>query len=111
MRLATERFRISLRNTPITVFNQDRDLRYTWIYNPTGEHSVAEIVGRTDADILDRPEDLALVDGIKREVLRTGNSYEGEITVCLRGVTHAYHVNIDPQRDARRRHPASLQLG
>ena len=101
LRLATERFRISLRNTPITVFNQDRDLRYTWIYNPTGEHSVAEIVGRTDADILDRPEDFALVDGIKREVLRTGNSYEGEMTVCLRGVTHAYHVNIDPQRDAR----------
>lgn len=99
LRLATERFRISLRNTPITVFNQDRDLRYTWIYNPTGEHSAAEIIGRTDADILDREEDLALVDGIKREVLRTGNSYEGEMTVCILGVTHSYHVNIDPQRD------------
>ena len=101
LRLATERFRISLRNTPITVFNQDRDLRYTWIFNPMGEHSVAQILGRTDADILDRAEDLKMVQEIKKKVLETGESYEGEMTVCILGVTHSYHVNIDPQRDAR----------
>jgi PAS domain-containing protein len=26
-----ERFRVALQDSPITVFNQDRDLRYTWI--------------------------------------------------------------------------------
>jgi PAS domain-containing protein len=34
MRRNEERFRVALKDTPITVFNQDRDLRYTWIYNP-----------------------------------------------------------------------------
>ena len=29
-----ERFRVALEDSPITVFSLDRDLRYTWIYNP-----------------------------------------------------------------------------
>ena len=98
--LANERFSISLRNTPITVFHQGLDLRYKWIYNPLGGHSVNQILGKTDAEILERPEDAAMVEKIKKEVLRTGKSYEGEMTVCILGATHSYHVNIDPQRDA-----------
>lgn len=101
LRLATERFRISLRNTPITVFNQDRDLRYTWVYNPIGGHNVAQILGKTDAEILERPEDAAMMESIKRNVLRTGQSYEGEVTVSILGAMHSYHVNIDPQRDVQ----------
>lgn len=100
LRLATERFSISLRNSPITVFNQGRDLRYKWIYNPMGGHSVAQIVGKTDREILERAEDVQMVVDIKNEVLRTGKSYEGEMTVSIKGVPHSYHVNIDPQRDA-----------
>lgn len=100
LRRATERFSISLRNTPITVFNQDIDLRYKWVYNPMGGHSVAQILGKTDAEILDRAEDVRTIEGIKKEVLRTGKSYEGEMTVCILGGMHSYHVNIDPQRDA-----------
>jgi PAS domain-containing protein len=34
LRQNEERFRVALKDSPITVFNQDRDLRYTWIYNP-----------------------------------------------------------------------------
>lgn len=100
LRRATERFSISLRNTPITVFNQDLDLRYKWVYNPMGGHSVAQILGKTDAEILERAEDVQLIEGIKKAVLRTGKSYEGEITVRILGGMHSYHVNIDPQRDA-----------
>ena len=46
--LVNERFSISLRNTPITVFHQGLDLRYKWIYNPMGGHSVNQILGKTD---------------------------------------------------------------
>jgi PAS domain S-box-containing protein len=100
LRLVNERFRISLRNTPITVFSQGTDLRYKWIFNPMGGHSVEEILGKTDAEILDNSEDAAMIEGIKNEVLRTGKSYEGEMTVRIMGAMHAYHVNFDPQRDA-----------
>lgn len=101
LRLVNERFRVSLRNTPITVFNQSPDLRYRWIYNPMGGHSVGQILGKTDQEILDRPEDARMLEEIKRGVLRAGESYEGEVTVCIMGVMHTYHVNIDPQRDAQ----------
>src|SRR6202140_4856029 len=33
LRQSEERFRVALKNSPITVFNQDRDLRYTWMHN------------------------------------------------------------------------------
>ncbi|MGB9205740.1 MAG: PAS domain S-box protein, partial [Terriglobales bacterium] len=34
LRQSEERFRVALKHSPISVFNQDRDLRYTWMYNP-----------------------------------------------------------------------------
>src|ERR1700674_5695353 len=33
LRESEERFRVALKNSPITVFNLDRDLRYTWLHN------------------------------------------------------------------------------
>ena len=33
LRESEERFRIALLNSNIVVYNQDKDLRYTWIYN------------------------------------------------------------------------------
>ena len=51
MRHSEERFRVALKDSPITVFNQDRDLRYTWIYNPQlyWQH---EVLGKTDEEVL-----------------------------------------------------------
>ena len=34
LRQSEERFRVALKHSPIAVFCQDRDLRYTWVYNP-----------------------------------------------------------------------------
>lgn len=100
LRATTERFQIALRGSPITVFNQDLDLRYRWIYNPVGGHQVAEIIGKQDTDILS-PEDAAMTEKIKREVLRTGASYQGEMSVTIGGVRRHYHVTIEAQRDAQ----------
>src|SRR5579871_1276534 len=99
LRSATERFQVALRGTPITVFSQDLDLRFKWIYNPVGQHHAAEIIGKKDSEILEDREDAALCEGIKQEVLRTGRSYHGEMLVSMDGVRRCYHVNIDPQRD------------
>ncbi|HSQ93410.1 MAG TPA: PAS domain S-box protein, partial [Methanoregula sp.] len=45
-----ERFRVALLNSPITVFSMDRDLRYTWIYNPPPGLTLQNVKGRTDAE-------------------------------------------------------------
>lgn len=99
LRTTSERFRVALRGTPITVFNQGLDLRYRWVHNPRGIHSIVEILGKRDRDLLERPEDWKMTEGIKEEVLRTGVSYQGEVTVSLNGRLCHYHIRIDPQRD------------
>jgi PAS domain S-box-containing protein len=100
LRITTERFKTALRGTPMTVLNQDTDLRFTWVYNPVGPHEGTQIVGRTDSDLLE-PEDAAWSMEIKREVLRTGQPYQGEFVVRLAGKRRHYHVNIDPQRNGK----------
>jgi PAS domain S-box-containing protein len=99
LRTTSERFRVALRGTPITVFNQGLDLRYRWVHNPRGIHSIVEILGKRDRELLERPEDWKMTEGIKEEVLRTGVSYQGEVTVSLNGRPCHYHIRIDPQRD------------
>src|SRR5208282_2959447 len=47
LRQSEERFRVAIKNSPITVFQQDRDLRYTWLYHPTTQRSASEFIGKT----------------------------------------------------------------
>jgi PAS domain S-box-containing protein len=103
LRAATERFRVALRGTPITVFNQGTDLRYKWVYNPIGLHEATQIIGKRDRELLERPEDWEMTERIKSDLLRTGVSYQGEITVSMRGELRTYHVKLEPQRDSRGR--------
>ena len=103
LRAATERFRVALRGTPITVFNQDAGLRYRWVHNPGGEQRAMQIIGKRDRDLLDRHEDWEMMERIKNQVLRTGVSYQGEMTVLIRGELRTYHVKLDPQRDPQGR--------
>ena len=62
LRRSEERFRVALQNTPIVVFNQDRDLRYTWIHNPKLGYSIAEVLGKTDYDLNDPDTAAALTE-------------------------------------------------
>ena len=103
LRTATERFRIALRGTPITVFNQDADLCFRWVHNPTGTHGVAQIIGKRDRDLLERCEDWEMLERIKTEVLRKGVGYQGEISVAMQGELRTYHVKLEPQRDPQGR--------
>ena len=99
LRAATERFRVALRGTPITVFNQGTDLRFNWVYNPIGLHEATQIIGKRDSDLLERREDWEMTERIKSDLLRTGVSYQGEMTVSMQGELRTYHVKLEPQRD------------
>ncbi len=101
LRAATERFQIALRNTPITVFSQDRDLRYKWMYNPIAGYNLADILGKLDTDFLERKEDALRMEAIKNEVIRTGKIFQGEIELQHQGKLRTFHVTIEPQRDSQ----------
>ncbi len=70
LRLSEQRFRLALKNAPVTVATQDLELRYTWAYNQNGARSEA-IIGKTDADVYPR-ETAAQLVALKRRVLETG---------------------------------------
>jgi PAS domain S-box-containing protein len=98
MRRSEERFRVALKDSPITVFNQDTELRYTWIYNPQlyWQH---EIVGKTDDEILGTKRAANLIE-LKKKVLRTATSLREEVTVSENGKRHAFDVTIEPLFDS-----------
>jgi len=96
---SAERFRVALKNSPIQVFNQDRKLRYTWIYNfPVGVKP-DKILGKTDEDLFRFGEAERLTE-IKRRVLETGIGAREEVEVTYNGNTIFQDITIEPLRDA-----------
>jgi two-component sensor histidine kinase/PAS domain-containing protein len=92
---AKQRFEIALRGSPISVFSQDRDLRFTWAHNlPTGLKP-NELIGKTDADIL--PSEAAKkIIAAKRKAMDTGVSQELEIDFALFRRERSFYFVIEP---------------
>jgi PAS domain S-box-containing protein len=91
-----ERFRVALKDSPITVFNQDRELRYTWIYNP--QNWQQEAIGKTDAEIIG-PRKAASLEELKRRVLKTGLALRQEVMIPNGATSRAFDVTIEPLLD------------
>jgi len=98
LRESEERMRIALKGSAIIVYQQDRDLRYTWIYNPLPGYTVEDIVGKTDADLI-QAEEAAHLIAIKRRVLETGQNHQEVIKAT--GITgmRYFDLSIEPLRD------------
>lgn len=75
-----ERFETALTGSNISVFSQDKDLRYTWIHNPRFGFEPTEVIGKTDADVLDS-DTAGDVVALKRQVMETGDSASTYIAV------------------------------
>jgi len=97
MRQSEERFRVALKDSPITVFSQDRELRYTWIYNPQlyWQH---EAIGKTDAELIGPKKAASLVD-LKRRVLKAGKALREEVMIPNDGKNHAFDITVEPLFD------------
>jgi PAS domain S-box-containing protein len=70
LRESDQRFRLALRNAPVSVAAQDRNLRYTWAYNQRTARP-DQIIGHTDAEIF-TPEEVARTTPRKRRVMDEG---------------------------------------
>jgi signal transduction histidine kinase/ligand-binding sensor protein len=93
-----QRFRVALIGTPIIMFNQDLDLRYTWIYNAEG-YADQPIVGKTDADLFSA-EDAKRLTALKRRVMAAGLLTREEVSVTIGTRTNFYDMTLDPLFDA-----------
>jgi PAS domain S-box-containing protein len=95
---AYRRFELALEHSAITVFEQDADLRFGFIYNPPLGTSVEDFIGRTDAEIF-REEELRRLDPPKRRVLETGERESFEVDLQLGGARRFYEITVDANRD------------
>lgn len=93
-----QRFRVALIDTPIIVFNQDLDLRYTWIYN-VQSYANQPVVGKTDADLFSA-EDAMRLTALKRRVIAAGLLTREEVSVTVNERTNFYDMTLDPLFDA-----------
>ncbi|MEH2237883.1 hybrid sensor histidine kinase/response regulator [Nostoc sp.] len=98
LRQSEERFRVALKNSPIFVYNQDKELRYTWVYNPSYELTVDEILGKQDLDIMP-VEDAQHLTTIKRGVLTTGIGTREEVSITIKDTTRYYDLTVEPLRN------------
>ncbi len=96
LRLSEERFRLAAFSDAITMYEQDSDLRYTWLYPLHTE--IKDAIGRTDAQ-LQPDEQGELLMQWKREVMATGQSQRREATMSFGGSTRVYDVFILPKRN------------
>lgn len=98
LRQSEERLRVALKNSPITVFNQDRNLCYTWLYNPTLEYHTTQVMGKQDTDLLSS-EDATVLTQIKRRVLETGVGVQEEVKLTMQAQDFYYDLTVEPLPD------------
>ncbi|MCX5767094.1 MAG: PAS domain S-box protein [Gemmatimonadetes bacterium] len=98
--ISEKRLRLGLQTASTTVFNQDAQLRYVWIYHPQGLHLPSDpIVGATDAELF--PADVAArITTTKQRVLQSGNAEREEFVIRRDGIVHVADMVIEPERDA-----------
>jgi len=98
LRESGQRFRLALKNAPVSVALQDRNLVYQWAYNQRTRRP-EEIVGRTDSDLF-AAEDVARILEVKRGVLASGT--EAHVRQWLTSNGHRLFLDLyyEPTRDS-----------
>jgi PAS domain S-box-containing protein len=92
-----KRFRLALRNAPITVAAQDRDLKFLWAYNQRTRRP-EDVVGKTDFDIFPKKDADNLV-ALKRRVIDTGSVINEKMWITSGGKKLYLDLFLEPIKD------------
>jgi PAS domain S-box-containing protein len=95
LRARFARYETALRGSQVTVYTQDRDLRYTSITNPILGRAVEDILGHADEEILP-PDGGATIMALKREVLATGQPKRAEVALNEASGLRWHDLHIEP---------------
>ena len=96
LRQSEERFRLALKNSPVSVAVQDRNLVYQWAYNQQTRRP-DEIIGKTDADLF-APEDIAAIREVKLRVLESGAEEHVQYWLTSNGRRLFLDLHYEPLR-------------
>jgi PAS domain S-box-containing protein len=98
LRTRFTRYETALRGSKVTVYTQDRNLRYTSISNPMLGRSIEDILGRTDEEILPAAGGEAVV-ALKREALASGQPSRAEVSLEDGPGTRWHDLHVEPLRN------------
>ena len=92
-----ERFRLALKNVPVSVAIQDTDLVFRWAYK---QHIIGpeDIIGKKDTDLF-IPEEAAQMIEFKRRILETGKEAHEKIWVTSDDKCLFIDLYLEPLRD------------
>lgn len=95
---AYHRFELALENSQISVFEQDRDLRYSFVHNPPPGTRAEDFIERTDAEVFP-PGDLARLEPAKRRVLGSNAREALELELTLADEVRYFDIRLEPKVD------------
>jgi two-component sensor histidine kinase/PAS domain-containing protein len=95
---AYQRFELALDNSPITVFEQGPDLRYTFVYNPPRGLRAADFLEHRDDEIYAERDARRLL-AVKERVLASGGREAVELELVVAGDARYYDVTLEAKRD------------
>jgi PAS domain S-box-containing protein len=91
------RFRLALRNAPVSVSAQDLELRFLWAFNQRTA-SPEQVVGKTDTDLFTGVE-AKFLTAIKRRVIEENAEHRAEMWLDRPGGRRYLEVYFEPLRD------------
>ena len=103
LKLGEERFRMALRASPVAVFSQDADLRYTWAYPSTAGSAHDASPGNSDTQLVGPMTDTENIQSIKRHALKSALGSRQEVWARAEDTNRCYDLTIDPIKDAEGR--------
>lgn len=95
LRETNRRFQAALRDSPVTVFEQDAELRYTWVYNPPLGLDPSALIGHTELDFFD-PESAQAVQTLKLEALEARQPRRQDLRIAAGERSGWFDLRIEP---------------
>jgi two-component sensor histidine kinase len=92
---ANQRFANALKTADISMAQQDRDLRYVWVYNMPNGLPAEKLVGRLQSDVLPAEAEPTIA-AAKRGVIDRKASARLDVNLPLEGSTRTFHERIEP---------------
>jgi two-component system, cell cycle sensor histidine kinase and response regulator CckA len=100
VRANEQRLRIAVASANMSVFTQDRDFRFTWMYNPQLGATVDELIGKTDVEVLPAAlgEQFAR---IKRRAMDTREPVREEVNIEKNGQKRVFELLVEAQSNSK----------
>lgn len=91
------RFEQAIAGAGISVFTQDRNLRYTWVFS-ADDLLRGDVLGKTDFDVLP-PSSCGPIVALKQRAIASAQPHEAEVSLRNHGHETWYRMHIDPILD------------